>query len=233
MVRRRITIPEKRWPDTPDFVQVAKDWRDDAITIIVKLVWEGYDLLIVEVLSHIKCDQAEEKLEQIERTITQSLERRIHDVMTGDEPFGVQHEVYECESAYSPKAQPPQYDIAFFLRANERIIWPLEAKILTSHGSVAPYVHDVKDQFLTCRYAPFSSEGGMLGYLLSGDPNIAFNNIENGVPCTLTHYQAFVDRDHKTSDHIRTVPPGKHYPANFRCHHLILKIVGVVASASS
>lgn len=233
MLRRGKTIQEKRWPDTPDFVQVAKDWHPDGITVIVKLVWEGYDLLKADVLSHINCDQAKEKLEQRERSITQSLEGRIQDVMTGDEPFRVQHEVFEFETRDSAQAQPPQYDIAFVLRANEKIIWPLEAKVLISHGAVAPYVNDVKDQFLTCRYAPFSSEGGMLGYLLSGDPNIAFNNIENGVPCTLTHYQAFVDRDHKTSDHIRTVPPGKHYPANFRCHHLILKIVEVVASASS
>ena len=233
MVRRGRTIPEKRWPDTPDFVQVAKDWRPDAITVLVKLVWEGYDLLKADILSHINCDQVEEKLEQIERSITQSLERRIHNVMTGDEPFGVQHEVYEWETGYSAQAQPPQYDIAFFLRANERIIWPLEAKVLISHGAVAPYINDVKDQFLTCRYAPFSSEGGMLGYLLSGEADIAFSKIEKGVPCTLSHHQEFVCRNHKTSDHKRTVPPDKHYPANFRCHHLILEIVGVVASASS
>lgn len=225
MVRRGKTIPEKRWPDTPDFVQVAKDWRDDAITILVKLVWEGYDLLKTDVLSNINCDQAEEKLEQIERSITQSLERRIHNVMTGYEPFGDQHEVYEWESRESAQAQPPQYDIAFFLRDNERIIWPLEAKVLNSDGAVAPYIHDVKDQFLTCRYAPFSSEGGMLGYLLYGEPNIAFSNIEKGVPCTLIHHQEFIDRNHKTSDHIRRVPLDKTYPANFRCHHLILQIL--------
>jgi hypothetical protein len=225
VVRRGKTIPEKRWPDTPDFVQVAKDWRDDAITILVKLVWEGYDLLKTDVLSNINCDQAEEKLEQIERSITQSLERRIHNVMTGYEPFGDQHEVYEWESRESAQAQPPQYDIAFFLRDNERIIWPLEAKVLNSDGAVAPYIHDVKDQFLTCRYAPFSSEGGMLGYLLYGEPNIAFSNIEKGVPCTLIHHQEFIDRNHKTSDHIRRVPLDKTYPANFRCHHLILQIL--------
>jgi hypothetical protein len=233
VVRRGRTIPEKRWPDTPDFVQVAKEWRPDAITVIVKLVWEGYDLFTVEVLSHINCDRTEEKLEQIERSITQSLERRIRDVMTGDEPFGVQHEVYEWESGFSAKAQPPQYDIAFFLRANERIILPLEAKVLNSDGAVGEYIDDVQAQFLTCRYAPFSSEGGMLGYLLSGEADIAFRNIEKKVPCTLSHHQEFIDRNHKTSDHIRKVPSDKLYPANFRCHHLILKMVGVVASAAS
>jgi len=49
MVRRGKTIPELRWKDTPDFVEVAKGWNSDAITILVKLVWEGYDLLVAEV----------------------------------------------------------------------------------------------------------------------------------------------------------------------------------------
>ena len=133
MVRRGKTIPELRWKDTPDFVEVAKGWNNDAITILVKLVWEGYDLLVAEILSQINCDEADE---QIERSITQSLERRIRRNMTGDEPFDVQHEVYEIESSQSAQAQPPQYDIAFYLISNERIIWPLEAKVLKTDGAV-------------------------------------------------------------------------------------------------
>ncbi|MHC5833845.1 MAG: hypothetical protein ACYT04_000000102060, partial [Nostoc sp.] len=86
-----------------------------------------------------------------------------------DEPFDVQHEVYEFESRQSAKAQPPQYDIAFILRANDTIIWPLEAKVLISDGAVAEYIKEINGNFLTCRYAPFSSEGGMLGYLFFGD----------------------------------------------------------------
>lgn len=144
--------------------------------------------------------------------------------MTGYEPFDVQHEVYEWESRQSAQAQPPQYDIAFFLRANERIIWPLEAKVLSSDGAVAPYVQDIQNQFLTCRYAPFSSEGGMLGYLFSGEPSRAFNIIGVRVPCTLSHHPDFLDREHKTSAHQRTVPVSKNYTRDFRCHHLILQI---------
>ncbi|BAZ32953.1 hypothetical protein NIES4074_54610 [Cylindrospermum sp. NIES-4074] len=53
MLRRGKTIPELRWKDTPDFVQVAKSWKNDAITVLVKLVWEGYDLLVSEILSQI------------------------------------------------------------------------------------------------------------------------------------------------------------------------------------
>lgn len=221
MARRGRTIPELRWRDTPDFVEVAKSWREDSITILVGLVWQGYDLLREEVLSEIDCNQAEE---QLERSITQLLERRIRRSMTGYEPFDVQHEVYEWESRQSAQAQPPQYDIAFFLRVNERIIWPLEAKVLSSDGAVAPYVQDIQNQFLTCRYAPFSSEGGMLGYLFSGTPSRAFNSIGAGVRCTLSHHLGFLGREHKISDHQRTVPAGKNYSYDFRCHHLILQI---------
>lgn len=229
MAKRGPTIPELRWRDTPDFVEVAKSWREDAITVLVRLVWEGYDLLREEVLSEIDCNQADE---QLERSITQLLERRIRRAMTGYEPFDVQHEVFEWENRQSAKAQPPQYDIAFFLRANEKIIWPLEAKVLSSDGTVAPYVKDIQNEFLTCRYAPFSSEGGMLGYLFSGAPSKAFSNIEAKVSCKLSHHPQFPSRDHKTSNHRRVVPSDKQYPADFCCHHLILQITGLIVSTT-
>jgi hypothetical protein len=110
-------------------------------------------------------------------------------------------------------------------------MWPLEAKVLRSDGAVAPYVKDIQNEFLTCRYAPFSSEGGMLGYLLSGTPSKVFSSIEAKVHCPLTHHLKFPERDHKISNHKRTVPAGKPYPAVFRCHHLLLQITGEVYRA--
>jgi hypothetical protein len=169
MLRRGKIIPEVRWKDTPDFVKVAEIWNPDAITILIKLVWEGYDLLVSEVLSQINCDEAKE---QLERSLTQSLERRIRKKMTGDEPFDVQHEVYEWESYQ--RLRPPQYDIAFYIISNERIIWPFEAKVLETDGAVGDYIKEINENFVTCRYAPFSSQGGMLGYLFSGDPNTMY-----------------------------------------------------------
>lgn len=223
MVRRRPTILEVRLPNTPDFVQLAKEWRGDASMILLTFVWDGYDLLRDEVLSQIDCSQA---YEELERSITQLLVPRIRKHMTGYEPFSVEHSPYEYETRMPPPAQPPQYDIAFVLYDKPRIMWPLEAKILRSVRAVAPYVRDIKNEFLTCRYAPFSSEGGMLGYLLLGDPSTAFSRIEANIPCTLSHHPHFPNRNHKTSDHRRTVPSGRQYPANFRCHHLILRITG-------
>ncbi|MCL1471209.1 hypothetical protein [Argonema antarcticum] len=227
---RKGNIFNKRYPITGNFVELAKVWNPDAISILIKLVWEGYDLLVSEFLSQINFDGNEE---QLERSITQSLERRIRKNMTGDEPFDVQHEVYEIESSQSAQAQPPQYDIAFYLISNERIIWPLEAKVLKTDGAVGEYIKEINENFITCRYAPFSSQGGMLGYLFSGDSNKAFTNIASKVPCTLSEHPDFPNRDHKTSDHQRVVPSGKSYPAEFRCHHLLLKIIASVPTNTS
>jgi len=221
-VARRGNILQKRYPNTGDFVELAQAWNPDAISILIRLVWEGYDRLVTEFLSQINCDGTEE---QLERSITQTLAWRIRRGMTGDEPFEVQQEVYEFETSKSAQAQPPQYDIAFILIADEKMILPFEAKVLKSDVDVTEYVKEINNNFMTCRYAPFSSEGGMLGYLFSGDSNKAFTNIEIKVPCILDAHPHFPDRDHKTSNHRRVVPSGESYPVDFRCHHLLFKII--------
>jgi len=222
-VVRRGNIFKKRYPNTGDFVELAQLWNPNAISILINLVWEGYDMLATEFLSQINSDGTEE---QLERSITQALVVRINQVKTGDEPFVVLQEVYEFETSKSAQAQPPQYDIAFILIANERIIWPLEAKVIKSNIDVTEYVKEINNNFMTYRYAPFSSQGGMLGYLFSDDSNEAFINIATEVPCTLNAHPDFPGRDHRTSDHQR-VNSEKSYPVNFRCHHLLFRIYSV------
>jgi len=223
MTRRgRRTISEARWLDTPDFVELAKKWRSDAITVLLNFVWQGYDLYQKDVLSKIDLSQADD---QLERSITQDLAIDIHNVMSGFEPFVIQTERFEMEQREPSPARPKQYDLAFVWTENRRITWPLEAKVLHSDGSVSEYVKEITDNYLDCRYAPFSSEAGMLAYLLKGSPKKAFGNIAKSVPCQLVDHVDFQNRDHKTSDHQRTVPAGESYPSNFRCHHLILKLL--------
>jgi hypothetical protein len=55
-------------------------------------------------------------------------------------------------------------------------------------------------------------------------PETAFNNIVAAIPCDLSDHSDFSGRNHKTSDHDRTVPTGKKYPVKFRCHHLLLQL---------
>lgn len=177
-------------------------------------IWRGYDQM--------QSDKPVVDGRDLERSITQLLALRIARVMSGDEPFDVQHGPFERETMQSPPAQPPQYDMAFILREEERIMWPMEAKVLETSGAVAEYIKDIHEQFLTCRYAPFSEEGAMLGYLLSGTAEDAFQKISQKTPCKLEDHPAFSSRLQKLSSHTRNVPSGKTYPSRFRCHHLML-----------
>ena len=210
-------------PDSPtptDFVALAGRWCADYSAILLNYVWQGYDLLLRQLPAGIN-----EK--DLERSISEALEWRIRDVMSGDEPFIIQHGSFERETMLPPPAQPPEYDLAFKLRAKERIMWPFEAKVLGTDGAVNDYKNDLNNEFLTCRYAPFSSEGAMLGYLLTGTPENVFRSLEKKIPCVLAVHPDFTNRPCKMSDHIRQVEPGKSYPARFRCYHLILEFPGI------
>jgi hypothetical protein len=215
------TYSERRWPDTPEFNSILRSWKAAGSVIVLRLVWSGYDLFYKEVLSQVDYSQDDDDLE---RDITQLLEPKIQGVMSGFEPFYVQHGPYEHETRKPAPAQPPQYDIAFVLRANPRIMWPLEAKILRTDSNIGNYVTEVKDDFLTCRYAPFSSEAAMLGYLLSGDCDKAFANIGAKEKWGLKNHPDFPNSAHKVSNHKRRIPKGKNYPIEFQCHHLLFKL---------
>ena len=189
--------------------------------MLLTIVWKAYDKFLADELTQVDCSQDDEDLE---RDITQLLEPKMHAAMTGFEPFVVQHGPYERERRRAAPAQPPQYDIAFVLRSNSRVMWPLEAKVLRTDGNVADYIHAIRDDFLTCRYSPFSSEAAMLGYLLAGNCEIAFANIAKKGKWNLSIHAHFPKRDHRTSDHQREVPEGKPYPIHFRCHHMLLPL---------
>ncbi|MBD1840905.1 hypothetical protein [Coleofasciculus sp. FACHB-501] len=224
MVRRgRKTISESFFSDKYEFVELAKNWRPDAITVILNLIWQGYDLYQGDVLSKIDLSQADD---QLERDITQTLSVYIEQAKSGFEPFVIRSEWFEMETREPSPARPKQYDLAFVWSnpPNVRIVWPIEAKVLRSDGSVTEYVNEITGNYLTCGYAPFSSEAGMLGYLLKGSSTTAFKNIGTAVPCTLSAHSDFLGRQHKVSDHTRTVPTSERYPVKFRCHHLLLEL---------
>jgi hypothetical protein len=81
---------------------------------------------------------------------------------------------------------------------------------------------------LVIRYAPFSSSGAMLGYLLDGAADEALANIAARLLTDFTQTKPLdPGRPHRSSKHDRTVPSGKDYPSPFRCHHLILGFHGL------
>lgn len=218
---RRKSLGELRWPSRPEVDAVRKAWTEDAIDRLLEYVWQGYDCLRQEVLEEINVTQAEDDLE---RSLTQALEPRITRSMSGAEPFFVQHGRYEHISRKPAPAQPPQYDLAFVPYGNENLCWPLEAKVLKNDTDVGAYVKDIKDEFLTCRYAPLSGEGAMLGYLLSGSTECAFAAVAKAVPCQLVIHPNFATRAHRTSEHSRNVPEGESFVPSFKCHHLLMPL---------
>lgn len=187
-------------------------------------VWNGIDLLKSDVFT-VDPREAEDDLE---RSITELLEPRIKRFISPHAPYYLQHATGERESRSAAPAQPPLYDLAFVFWEDETFKWPLEAKVLKSdsEAAAAEYVKSLIDNFLTFKYAPFASEAAMLGYLLSGKPGTAFDSIGKRGAWTLTPHPEFTSRDHKTSDHTRTVPAVKlgTYPPELRCHHLVIMI---------
>ena len=210
-------------PIDPGFVAAASLWLNASETVMLELVWEAYDVLTAA--------RPYFDLTDLERSITERLEAAIQDQMSGDEPFIVQHGPHERETKLPPPAQPPQYDIAFVFRADPRIMWPLEAKVLEKPGRLSAYISDVTEQYLTCRYAPFSPSGVMLAYLLSGTPDDLFEGISKRLGSALEGSTGLPTRPARISDHVRTVPTNKPYPPSFRCHHLAMIFSGVTRAS--
>lgn len=218
---RTRSIVNALWPASEEFVALATRLSSDAINVLYGAVWVGYDVLYREALKRVNWDQ---DYEQLERSITQLLVPRIRDAMGSFTAFDVEQGVFEYETSFSRQAQPPQYDIAFVLRDNPSVMYPLEAKVLCTDGTLAEYIAAIRERFLNAKYAPFSSESGMLAYLLSGQAQALLANIGKGISAELEPYAAFPTRDHMVSNHVRQVPAGKKYPVRFRCHHLVLRM---------
>ena len=229
MYRRR-TLTERRYPQAQEFVDLARQWSPDGSLILLECVWKGFDALRSEVLSPIGGAQRSDR--SLERSITSKLAPRINRALPAGCPFYLLHKPDETETLLSDSAQPPEPDMGFISWINERVMFPLEAKVLPTDGRIADYVTEVTDNFMTCRYGPFSEEGAILGYLLSGNPQIALNNIADRISCELQQHPRFAHRPHKISYHQRTVSPNSAYPVNFCCHHLILEIHSVMVSAN-
>lgn len=216
-MRRRFTVSEQLWPNTLEFLAALHEVTGENSAVLLQLVWQGIDALAVD----LRAADLTGPLDDLERDLTQLLEKRIRRAMSGHEAFELQHGPFERESRLPAPAQPPTYDLAFSLRANERVMWPVEAKVLPTPNKIGPYVRDVRQEFLTCRYSPFSREAAMVGYLLTGGAEEVFANVATALEVPLASHPQFRGRNHRTSEHQRTVPQGCAYPVTFRCHHLI------------
>ena len=64
----------------------------------------------------------------------------------------------------------------------------------------------------------------MIGYLLSGNPDTAFTNIELAIASKLSVHRIIQDHPHKVSEHNRVTQSYPVSPVAFLCHHLLLEI---------
>ena len=208
------------WPaSSREFTEVAADFCANVITSALASTWAGYDSLRGQVIDQIDISAADEELE---RALTQLLEPKIAQHLTGDEPYILQHGPYEFETRKQAPAQPPQYDLAFVLLSNSRVMWPLEAKVLRTDAAVSRYVKSVENEFLTGRYAPFVNSAAMLGYLLKGNTSTALESIANSLHTVLVQHEDFQNRPHRVSTHQRAPSYPQVTKGSFQCHHLIL-----------
>ncbi|MFH1114138.1 MAG: hypothetical protein V1792_09480 [Pseudomonadota bacterium] len=219
---QRRTLFERIAATSPTLTALAEVWTASAVSALLYCFWKGCDDLLNGHLKSVGGASPNDK--NLERSLNALLDPLIQDSMPQESFFYFQHEPPETETMHSDGAKPPTPDFGFRMRANPQRMWPIEAKVLRTDGDLAEYLKEVRSNFLTCRYGPFSTGGAILGYLLKGKPSKVFDNVEKKLKCALSSHPDFLARDHKTSDHQRTVPKGKPYPRDFRCHHLILRV---------
>lgn len=203
---------------TKDFIEIAKTWNSEIEKVIFRSVWGGFDKLQAEDFRISRED------EYIEVSISQAAIYRIEDYIFEKNPrsrLRLHPEPIEVGKT-KRRGQPPRSDIGFRLIAGGFCSHlTLEAKIIDPDSAVSKYVTEITDNFLTGRYSKYSSIGGMLGYLMSGDVENAFSAISKSLSNSLSPHPDFLERNHKVSKHTRNLASG--IGGDFTCHHLIIK----------
>jgi len=224
----RQTYLERRWPDTPAFQTIAVQWCADQSCRLLDIVWRGYDLLFENDLSQVAFAAADEAREE---SLNYLLALRI-DQCKGSAPFYVVHQPPEHTKRKRGRGRSPQPDIGFALYEHPRTVWPMEGKVLMHDRDVSAYLVEIETNLLKARYAAFSNEGAMLGYLVTGDAESVLSHINKNLGTALRNHPHFSMRPHRLSDHTRTDLPHPNSPAHFVCHHLILCLAPTPRSAA-
>ena len=212
----RPTFSELAWPMDEASRQQAEEWAAGVRIQVLDWTWRGFDAMKVNLLSRVDLSQP---LEQLERDLTSHHFRQIQRLWKletdGYAAFAPQPEWPEMATRSSAPAKPPAYDIAFVWNDNPRVAWPIEAKVVPTSGTLAPYLGDTK-KFTDGIAAPFVGEGAQLAYLLAGTTDEFFKNLNNQLAIPLRCLQQFSARPHHVSSHARTGCP------NLELHHMAM-----------
>jgi hypothetical protein len=203
------------------FQDLAKEWCADQSALLLRLVWDGFDRFRRDSFDRELISREDERKEE---SLNYLLALSIDRCKDRFAPFSVISEVPEQTARKGGQGQSPHPDIGFCAYDNPRAVWPLEAKVLKSEDDVIAYCSEVTTNFLTGRYATFSNEGAMLGYLLTGQPTETFFSIGKLLCCRLADHKTIRNRPHKVSSHMRQNLPDRRSPVEFLCHHLIFEM---------
>lgn len=213
----RPTFPEITWPLDEAAIEVAENWAHAASELFIEWLWRSFHTLLEEapVLREPSPD-----FEAFERSLTNHhfiyLSRLVGKETAGFATFTVHHEMPELESRKAAPAMPPAYDIAFVWNENPRVAWPVEAKVLPTPRTLAPYLGDTHK--LTTSGAPFCGAAAQIAYLCSGDADVFFENLSNKINFATVLASTNTNRPQHISYHPRLKKP------TLKIHHLLMSL---------
>lgn len=216
-MRRHPTLSEVIASEDSGDPVLPVEWARGAAAQVLRWVWMAFDALRPRLSSV----DFRRPLEQLERDLVQLHFRALQKVWAhethGYSSLGPHHEWPEFESRSSAQARPPAYDLAFVDQTHLRWAWPLEAKVLRTAHSLSEYMGDVRDKFEAGIAAPLSGEGGMIGYLLSGNADDVFVRLEEVYRLRFVPVPEGSGHPQRTTEHVRASAP------ILRLHHLVMR----------
>jgi hypothetical protein len=224
---RRQSYSQQVFPLTTEFTGCLKKLKSDGVKVMLEFVWAGFDGFKAEILDK-NPPPTRDNLD-LERDLTEMLYPYINLALPASLPYFLQHERKEREQAL-PGRQPPEPDLSFILYANIRVSFPMDAKVLERDtvAAMADYADTVQNRFVSCVYAPFSKEGAVIAFLLTGSVKTVFQSLGTAMGCTISRVAYISNRNHRTSSHDRSVVVCKY--KKFRCHHLLLPMSASVTA---
>lgn len=215
---QRPTFSEVHWPLDAESLEQAREWAHEMTEQVLDWTWRAFDQLYERQLAQFDFQQP---LEQIERDLTSKHFICILDVWRREtEGYCALipvHEFPELASRPMGSGKPPAYDLAFVWQENQRVVWPIEAKVIKTSSALREYLQDV-DKFCSGKAAPFVEHGGLIAYLLAGSPSDFFMRLETKIGVPLTSPSSRGRRPYRISFHDRQVTP------RICLHHLVLPV---------
>src|SRR5262245_2700904 len=173
---RRLSYSQRVFPQTFEFTAALARLRKRGVKTMLESLWSGLDRFKAETLDRNPPPSRQDR--DLERDLTEMIFPYVQRAVGGDMPYYLHHERKEREAA-GRVGQPPEPDLSFIFYANSRITFPIDSKVVDGDQvtNLSDYVDTVNNRFLTCVYAPFCKEGGMLAFLLTGSVATLFGSL--------------------------------------------------------